>query len=345
MAHLTAPKPVRVFPGTVTLNNSTSRCRETRELRFRDLVARQLGAVAHYQLLDLGYSQNDVNYRVRTGQLRRARPKVFVLAGSTPSWERDVTVAYLWAGPSGVVSHRCAASLLKLEGVPPGTLEITMPRGRRRSAEDVVVHRRDDLVGYDIMRRGHLRITSPTRTLIDIAAVVPKTVLEEALEDGLRRQLTTLERLSRRLGQLGGRRVGSSALMDLLMQRDPALSPTESGLETRVDRALRTGRLPPFVRQYEISDGMGFNARVDFAYPEAKLAIEAQSYKHHSGRMAWLRDMDRDRRLRRLGWIVLYIAEEDLRTRKAEVLQEIRDILAKRAPHLLRHGQTAFPEP
>ncbi|MDQ3954059.1 MAG: endonuclease domain-containing protein [Actinomycetota bacterium] len=110
---------------------------------------------------------------------------------------------------------------------------------------------------------------------------------------------------------------------------------TESGLEAKVGRALRLGRLPAPMRQHKIFSDEGFVARVDFAYPEAKLAVEAQSYKHHQGRKAWFRDMERDRALRALGWEVVYMTEEDLRDRRGETIEQIRGLLRKRAPQLL----------
>jgi very-short-patch-repair endonuclease len=74
---------------------------------------------------------------------------------------------------------------------------------------------------------------------------------------------------------------------------------------------------------------------VDFAYPEAALAIEAHSYKHHEGRKAWLRDLRRDAALRALGWEIIYVTEEDLRERRAETMQRIRELLRDRSPQLL----------
>lgn len=79
----------------------------------------------------------------------------------------------------------------------------------------------------------------------------------------------------------------------------------------------------------------GFVARVDFAYPAAMLAIEAQSYKHHEGRKAWFRDKERDRALRQLGWEIVYVTDEDLRWHREETVQLIRELLEKRAPQLL----------
>lgn len=299
------------------------------------LLAGQCGAVSRAQMTNLSFTKGEIEYRLRSGELLRARPQVFVAGNYPPSWNRDVTVAWLWAGTDAVVSHRTAGLLFQMEGVLGRVFEITVPRARTRRADDILIYRRDDLVGHDVMKRSHLKITSPTRTLIDLGAVLDEAHLELALEDALRRRLTTVERLNRRVDRLCKKgKPGCAAIKSLLAERGNE-TPTESGLETRVANALRTGRLPRPCRQFVITSTQRFIARVDFAYPEAKLAIEAHSYKHHEGRQAWLRDMDRDRTLRRLGWEVIYVTDEDLRERKVEMLQLIRDLLQARAPQLM----------
>ena len=283
----------------------------------------------------MGFTGAEIRGRLERGELRRARPQVFLAAGSPPSWEQDITVAWLWAGPNAVLSHRTAGELWKMEGVPPGSIELTVPLGQTRAAKGVLIHRRSDLAKHDIVKYRHLMITSPTRTLIDLASVLEAEQLELALEDALRRRLINLARLGKRIDQLcnKGRR-GCAALRKLIEQRSYQKE-TESGLETRVARALRLGLLPTPARQHKIYSGKSFVARVDFAYPEAKLAIEAHSYKHHEGRRAWLRDMRRDRALRALGWEIIYVTDEDLRLRRDEMIEHIRQLLRKRAPQLL----------
>ena len=100
--------------------------------------------------------------------------------------------------------------------------------------------------------------------------------------------------------------------------------PTDSALETRLSRLLRRHRLPQPQRQVEVRDERGFIGRLDFAYPELMIAIEVQSYRWHSSRAAWGKDMERLNRLQALGWIVIQVTYEDLDRRSAEVAQRIR---------------------
>ncbi len=174
-------------------------------------------------------------------------------------------------------------------------------------------------------------MTSPSRTLVDLGAVVGEATLELALEDALRRRLTTIARLDWRLEELCAKGRGGCGRLRRLLEARRSERVTESGLETKLARLLRKGRLPAPTRQYEIFDRKRLVARGDFAYPGAKLIVEAHSYKHHSGRASWYRDIERDRRLGRLGWQVMYVTDEDLRRRPEKVIAEIRDALRDRA--------------
>jgi very-short-patch-repair endonuclease len=65
-------------------------------------------------------------------------------------------------------------------------------------------------------------------------------------------------------------------------------------------------------RQFEVRSYGKLVARVDFAYPQARLAIEVDGYRWHSGRARWQRDLQRRNRLIALGWRVLHATSEDI---------------------------------
>ena len=53
------------------------------------------------------------------------------------------------------------------------------------------------------------------------------------------------------------------------------------------------------VLQHEVRDGAVLVARVDAAYPDFQIALEYDSYEHHTGRAAAVRDSARRNRLAR----------------------------------------------
>ncbi len=212
------------------------------------------------------------------------------------------------------ISHQAAAGLWQLDGVDPGALEITVPFSSSCSQiRGFRVHRTRSMPASDLTYRAALPITTVERALIDLATVMPFEKLEVALDSALRRKLTNLARIKRRLqgSETRGRR-GAGNLKTLLSERMSGARWTESPLEARFLSIIRRAGLPQPERQVWISEGERSIARVDFAYPKAKLAIEVDSIEHHAGGQAMHRDRRRDNELKRLGWTVLRFTARDL---------------------------------
>jgi len=112
----------------------------------------------------------------------------------------------------------------------------------------------------------------------------------------------------------------------VLDQWDPALRPTESEMETLLLQALRAGGWPDAVPQYEILDRYGvFVARVDFALPDLRIAIEYDSMQEHSDEFQRTRDSRRRNRIVAAHWRVLTARHLDLKNGGAELLDSIEE--------------------
>lgn len=277
------------------------------------------------QALTAGLSQAALHRRVAGGRWEAVLPAVYRVTGTPSSWEQDLMAACLHGGRGSFVSHRTAAALWRLDGLEPGIVEIAA--SRRVRIPGIVAH------GTRVPRRhltaiGPIPVSRPGWTLLDLVAVASPALAEIALDDALRRGLTTLRRLARLLEAHGGPgRRGSGVLRSLLEARDPSAAPPESVLETRLARLLARSGLPRPVTQHEVRAGGRLVARVDFAWPEAMVAVEADGYRHHSGRRAWARDRTRRNALTGLGWRVLHVTWDDLRRRPEATLAEIRQAL------------------
>ena len=187
--------------------------------------------------------------------------------------------AQLWLGPESSVSHASAAALWELPGFIREPLELSTPRPKK-PLPPVVVHRASVDLGDHTTTVGPVRVTNVGRTLVDIAGSVTPDLLERCLEDAVRRRLTSLSHLRWLLRDRKGKGAKGIANLRRLVQADP-VSVTGSDFEVRLLQALRRASLPAPVRQHEIFDGSDFVARVDFAYPHAKVAIEADGYRFH----------------------------------------------------------------
>jgi very-short-patch-repair endonuclease len=215
-----------------------------------------------------------------------------------------------------------------LESVQEGFVEISS--SRRTCAKGIVVHVASRIAACDVSAVDGIPTTNVSRTLLDLGAVTEEEVVEVALDDALRRGMTSISRLRWRLEELSanGRR-GVGALRRLLDARDPKKAPPESVLEARLIRLLQRARLPEPTRQFEIREQGKLLARVDLAYPDFCLAIEADGYRYHSGRVAWQRDLERRNLLTSRGWRVIHVTWNDVVNNGEKVVGEIRRALGE----------------
>ena len=234
--------------------------------------------------------------------------------------------AHLWLGSTSAVSHRAACALWQIPTFEPGEVELSTLHFKR-PLPPVVVH----LVGADLAAHtttvGCIPVTNVGRSLIDVCGFLCADNLEAAVEDAIRRRLTSRKHLLWLMeGRKGKAAKGLGVLRRLLIDRPPVV--TESHFETRLLQALRRAGLPAPVLQHEIRDGDRFVARVDFAYPWAKVAIEADSYWYHSGHQAWDSDLDRRNDLTVLGWSVIHVTHRQMIDDIDKVIQRIRAALS-----------------
>lgn len=296
--------------------------------QIADLAAHRYGVFSHAEAIGAGASKSQIDRRLANGRWRPMHPRAYSLAGVPSSWRQAVLGACLFAGEGVAASHRSAAVLMKAPGLEARVVEISVPRGRRTRGRGIVVHEVRDLFAVDVTVVDAIPVTTPTRTLIDLGAVVPAEVVEDALDDALRRGLTSIRRLRWRIAELRRPgRPGIAVIEALVAARDGSKVP-ESVFETRLLRVLRQGGLQP-VCQYEVRDEEGV-MRLDFAYPNQRVAVEADGYATHSGRRDWERDLKRRNRLTALDWLLVHVTWTDLTHHPGRVVDEVRGALARR---------------
>ena len=203
-----------------------------------------------------------------------------------------------------------------------------MATGRRMRG--VIVHRRrrDDAPKTAVI--DGIPATGIDRTLIDLAGVVASTRVALALDDALRRGITTPAEISAALEALGSRgRTGAGALRETLERRDERDAGAESRLESALLTLLRRHDLPLPAAQHEVVEAGAVVARLDFAYPAIHLGIEADGYRWHGGRERWASDIRRENRLKLLGWTLLRFSWEDVHERPEMIAGQIRMALRR----------------
>ena len=94
-------------------------------------------------------------------------------------------------------------------------------------------------------------------------------------------------------------------------------------MESEARLAMIDGGLPTPEPQYEVVDGNGELRRLDFAWPDQRVAVEYDGMDWHSGPDAMRRDRRRQAALRDIDWVVIAIVFEDVRYRPWEFVRRI----------------------
>lgn len=167
-------------------------------------------------------------------------------------------------------------------------------------------------------------MTSPLRRVLDCPRWLPVQHAVVVGDSALRRGAVTAEHLAHAVARLPRGRSTSRVrrAVDLLDGR------SESVLESLARVLLVPAGLPPPAVQMPLYDEEGNGvARVDLAWPEARLVVELDGFAFHSGRRQVRRDRERGNGLTLLGWRVLRFDCEDVLGRPEIVVALVKTAL------------------
>lgn len=289
-----------------------------------EISPRQCGLITRKQLIRAGVSARVVDLAVDTGRLRPIHRGVYAASPLLPSHAAEMA-AVLACGIGAVVSHRSAAGLWQLLPPlqPPTPVEVSVP-GRRPRKPGIRVYRIRALPRDETTRSEGVPITTPARTLLDLASVVDSRALERAVARGERRGLVTRTRMTELLDRYP-RRPGAAALRALINgDTSPAL--TRSEAEDRFLDIVRRGQLVPPEANVIVE---GFE--VDFLWRKERLIVEVDGFAYHAVPGAFERDRLRDAILGTHGFRVLRVTWGQLETEPEAVLVRLAQMLV-RAP-------------
>jgi very-short-patch-repair endonuclease len=269
--------------------------------RIVRLAEAQHGVVARAQLLGLGIPASTIDSRMQRGALRRLYRGVYALAHLALRDEAHWLAAVLACGAEAVLSHTSAARLWRMASVPVDpTVHVTVPHGDRRPP-GLTVHRAA-LTRVDVTVHRGVPTTTPARTIVDLAAVVPYRTLRAIADHGVRLDAGAVRRAAARSPNRRGR-----AALARLVGDDGSTLRSRSGLERQLRQlALGAGLPAPLVNHRIAGD------EHDFAWPNHRLVVEVDGHAYHAPRGARERDHERDVRLVLAGWRVLRFTDTQL---------------------------------
>jgi hypothetical protein len=240
----------------------------TADLEIAGIAGRRYGVVTVKQLRGAGVDKYGVRDRVRAGRLHRLHRGVYAVGHRSLSWRGRWLAAVLAAGDGAVLSHASAAALWQFLRPISGPVHVTVGAAVHRSPRPGLrIHRSRTLTPRDITHRHGIAVTTPARTIADIRGEVEPYLFRRAL----------------RQSELAGHRVPH---LDRVKR-------TRSDLELLfLGLCDRHGLPRPLVNRRV------HGRRVDFYWPEQRLAVETDSWDYHRGSVAFEDDHDRDLELR-----------------------------------------------
>jgi very-short-patch-repair endonuclease len=250
------------------------------------LARRQHGVVTRWQLLELGFSDEAIDHRIRRGRLHRVHDGVYAVGRPELTRDGHWMAAVLACGPGAALSHSSAAALWSIRDSEGDQIEISVPANRAPRPRGIRVLRRATLIAKDVTRHRGIPVTTPVCTLIDLATRLTRNRLERAVDEADKLDLIDPERLRRELDGRPKRR-GVKALRTLLDTATFVLTTTE--LERKFLPTARRAGLPKPETQVELN-----GSDVDFYFRELGLVIETDGLRYHRTAFQQTRDRVRD---------------------------------------------------
>jgi hypothetical protein len=282
------------------------------------LAGRQHGVVATRQLSALGLARGGVAARARAGRLHRVHRGVYAVGHTVLTVNGRRMAAVLAAGPGAVLSHASAAALWDIRPTSATRIDISVrSAGGRAKRPGLRIHRTPTLQTDEITAHQGIRVTSPARTLLDLASSLPRRALERALDEAEIRELYDRRALEAVALAHAGEH-GARALAEALAQDgDPVL--TDSELEE-----IMLGLCDEQQLERPTPRAWVAGLRVDFLFAASRLVVETDGYRYHRTRRAFERDRERDAILARAGYRTLRFTHRQLTREPALVAETIR---------------------
>lgn len=283
--------------------------------RIAALAAKQYGHVARHQLTALGLTRSAIAVRIANGQLIPAYRGVYAVGHPRPEGIARACAARLACGPDAVLSHFSAAALWDLGLRWPTRHEVTVPAKRRPSG--IWVHVHPTLETRDIRRHRDIRVTSPARTILDIAPRQTDSGRARAISQA---QLNKLMRPDQLAATLRHYPLHPGAVL----LREPP-DPTRSEFERR---------FPPFCKRHKLPvPRMNANVagyEVDALFVAERVIVELDSWEFHKDRRSFERDRERDAATLHADHVTVRLTWQRFRFEPSKEAARLRSILESR---------------
>lgn len=262
------------------------------------LARAQHGMVTWAQLRAAGVSRRAITGYVEDGWIERRHGGVYQLGVCSGRFGVE-QAALLACGSRSLLSRW--TSLFVFELCPrPRLVDVAFPNGLAGRRPGIRSHRTTGLAACDVVVKHGLRVTTPARALLDVAAIAPRDVLERLIEEvQVQNVASPAEILS--VIERGARRPGVKKLREIADFLDEPVF-TRSEAERRLLALCRSAALP---RPQTNVRRAGWE--VDAVWEAQRLVVEVDGYRYHRTRAKFERDRRKDADLMIAGYRVLRI--------------------------------------
>jgi len=277
--------------------------------RMAKIAAGQHGLITTPQLRGVGFGKRTIHRWAKDGRLHRVRRGVYLVGRPGLTQRSRWLAAVLAEGDGALLSHLSAAALHRLLERDPLTVDVTV-RSNRRPRDGIRLHTPSlQPAAAERTTVNAIPVTSPARTFVDLASMVGRRTLTDALRAGQRHGDLEPLALLPSLRPSRGRR-GVALAREVLSAYVPAPRPVRSGLEQEYwELCVEHGPPLPLVNvpiaSYE----------ADFVWAGLALIVETDGDAWHRTDVDRVRDAERDAVHRALGYTVVRVPEAELRDR------------------------------
>ncbi len=291
------------------------------------IAAQQFGVISLAQLMELGLSPAQVEYRVRLGRLHPLYPGVYAVGHARIVPHGRLLAALFAVRPDPFLSHRTAAGVWGLREINTRQIELTVVSTGGRPRPGLTVHRiKRPPAPEEIVDRNGLRVSSVPRMLIELAPREHPRELDRLITQAVRKRIFDLEAMEAALGRYA-RRPGVGKLKAALAAYRPKPE-RASGFEIAFDEFLTEHpEIPDPVRN--VYFGIW---EVDCYWPEHKLAIELDGRDWHTAVRDAEKDRIKDTKLQREGILVMRISELRFEHDRRGILEDVYGFLEIEPP-------------
>ena len=293
------------------------------------LAISQHGVVALWQLLERGLSASAVRNRVAAGRLHRVHAGVYAVGHAPLTRDGWYMAAVLACGCEAALSHRSAAAKRALRADQPREHRRDHARqgGRRRKGIDA--HTSTTLLERDVEEVDGIRCTTVARTLLDLAAVLPRREVERAFDQAEVLQVLDARQIEDVLDRTSGHRGTPSSA-----RSSPSTRPPRPSRATSSRSASSRSAAPPGCRSPRSTPGSRSSRRG--TRPTSCGAIWRRSPRPtaaavHATRRAFESDRRRDQRLMLAGYRVVRFSWRQVIDDPREVAATLRGLLRRAA--------------